>query len=264
MTLVGSHVVEKNLRFAGREFKMLLDLHDRGGVSKYVLKYGEYDPELLRIAAELIPPGGRALDVGANIGFWSVFLAKIAGCSKVWAYEPAPQNVALLEKNLALNGMSDGVVQVISCALGETRRSSKLYISNENAGDHQLYFSGATRESIEIKVESFDEAHPGEKLDFIKIDTQGYEPYVLRGMLKTLSSNRDVKMIMEFWPHGIRSAGSDPVAMLKLLQDLGFMFWAVAPGHGRVVRATIGSIMEICPGEIHTDLILSRTELKLS
>ncbi len=262
MTMVGPNLVEKSLKFSGHEFKMLLDLNDRWGVSKYLLKHGDYDPVLLQIAIKIIPRKARVLDVGGNIGFWSVFLGKVCGCEKVWAYEPAPQNVALLKQNLALNGLAD-IVEVSPCALGETKRSSQLFISTENAGDHQLYESAEKRDAIDIKVEAFDETHPGERVDFIKIDTQGYEPYVLRGLLKTLAHNQDVKIITEFWPHGIRGAGSDPEALLKQLSELGFKFWAVVPNSEKIERASIASIMEMCPGEVHTDLILSRSELQL-
>jgi len=262
MSLVGPNLVEKKLSFAGQDFRMLLDLDDRWGVSKYILKHGDYDTVLIETAKKIIPKGGRAIDVGANIGYWSVVLGQICGCSKVWAYEPEPKNRSLLERNLRLNGLG-GAVEVSPCALGDKKSTSKLYISEENAGDHQLYASSESRSAIDISVEVFDEVHPGEKIDFIKIDVQGYEPYVLRGLLKTLENNKDVKIITEFWPHGIRNAGSDPVELLRLLQGMGFQFWAVVPNAGKIERATIDSIMALCPGEIHTDLILSRTDLHL-
>ncbi|MBX9765703.1 MAG: FkbM family methyltransferase [Bdellovibrionales bacterium] len=259
----GPRFFEKEIRVNDIDFRMYLDLHDRWGVSAYILKHGGYDTTLTKIAAKILGSGkGCILDIGANIGFWSLFFSKISGRSKIYAYEPAPDNLSLLAKNIALNSATSAV-QIIPKALGETRSRLDLYISEDNAGDHQLYSTQEARRHVQVEVESFDEEHPDELVDFIKIDVQGFEPFVIKGLTRALQKNEHVKIIMEYWPMGIQRAGADPIEMLQRLKEMGFIMWAVVPNSGAIQKVTPESARDLCQGDVHTDLILSRSELAL-
>ncbi len=236
---------------------MFLDLKDDWGVSKHLLKHDSYDPGLIAITKKLIKPGSRAIDAGANIGYWSVFLAKACGCTKVFAFEPEPNNFKLLKENVRLNKIENKVVST-QAGLGSKKEKLKLHLSSDNAGDHQLYDSNGSRSFVEVDVLTFDEAFPDEKIDFVKIDTQGYEPYVLKGMEKTLNSNPDLKIVTEFWPTGIRGAGSEPTALLNDLQKMGFKMYAVTANSEELKLVDTDGAMALCPAEVHIDLVLSK------
>ena len=74
LSQLGTRFYRKRLTSQSKNFDMVLDLNDKWGVSKFILKYGNYDPELTTICKKLIEPGAVVLDIGANIGYWSVFL----------------------------------------------------------------------------------------------------------------------------------------------------------------------------------------------
>jgi len=240
---------------------MALDLEDRWGVSKHLLKHGDYDPELTKVAKKLCPPGAIALDVGANIGYWTTFLAKVCQCRSIKSFEPHPANLKLLKMNVALNGI-ENQVEIIAKGLSSQAGAEKLYQSDDNSGDHQLY-SSPGREYIEVETENFDLSYPNTAIDFIKIDTQGYEGHVLKGLEQTLKNNQGVKIIMEFWPHGLKAAGSDPRLVVDQLRSLGFLLWAVVPNSTEIRKVDTNSVMSLCEGEVHTDLISSRTTLSI-
>ena len=79
--------------------------------------------------------------------------------------------------------------------------------------------------TVLVEVESFDSLYPGIRPDFIKVDVQGWELNVLRGMERTLAA-ADPVIFLEFWPEGLRRAGSAPGEMFSLVRDLGFRFYS--------------------------------------
>lgn len=95
------------------------------------------------------------------------------------------------------------------------------------------------RDSVEIDAVRLDDYFEGiaDKIDFIKMDIQGAEAAALEGMRNLLQTNRDVKMVTEFWPHGLRDSGADPEAFLKALVQLGFTLYRIDEQR-QEVRAT--------------------------
>ena len=77
---------------------------------------------------------------------------------------------------------------------------------------------------MSVRVERLDQILAGERVDFIKLDVQGWELEVFRGMegLLHASGNAALAIFFEFWPQGLRDAGSDPEALLRFLAERGF------------------------------------------
>jgi hypothetical protein len=108
-------------------------------------------------------------------------------------------------------------------AVGDRRGTIKLYVSDEMNVDHRTFDSGDGRQSIDVPILSLDDYfHLGQGVDFIKIDVQGYELSVLQGAKRILSENRDIKILMEFWPYGLSKASVSPADVIILLKSLGF------------------------------------------
>lgn len=253
---VGSRFLRKKLG----SFDLLLDLRDRWGVSKYLLKYGEYDAELCRLVKSLIPAKAVCIDIGANIGFWTNFLISDCHASKVYSIEPEPSNLSLFRQNIDLNA-SNGKVELFANAVGDKPGQPSLFLSEDNAGDHQLYDSKEGRKQIQVAVKRVDDLIGERQIDFIKMDVQGFEPYVVEGMLGILERNKDIIMLTEFWPSGIKKAGSDSQQMLNRFAERGFQFFFVDPKSKSLVRLKIDEIHSRIEEGHHIDLILSRKDL---
>jgi hypothetical protein len=107
-------------------------------------------------------------------------------------------------------------------AVGEHSGKSKLYISDKLNVDHRTYIANdESRGAIPIEMVALDDYFkPGERVDMIKLDIQGYELHALRGAKPVLRENRDIQLLLEFWPYGLKEAGSNWKELIKMLRDL--------------------------------------------
>ena len=166
-------------------------------------------------------PGDHAVDVGANIGYYSLVLSRRVGAQgRVYAFEPEPANLALLRVNLQMSGCTNVVVQPFALANVHEHRS--LYLCPSNRGDHRLGFTSG-RETITVSVTTADRClADSARLDFVKIDVQGAEELVLRGMRRLIERNRQsLTVLMELCPLALPSVGSTYESMLTFLDEMG-------------------------------------------
>jgi FkbM family methyltransferase len=169
-----------------------------------------------------LQPGDVYVDVGANIGYYTLVAAQRVGSQgKVIAYEPDPKNFALLQANVELNHLSQ--VQVFPYALYDKNSEGKLFLSDDNFGDHRLYDASTSRDSRNITLVHGGEylSQQTERIDFLKIDTQGAEFFVVNGLQSLIMENRNhLRLVLEFCPYGIRHSGADGYALVQLLDAL--------------------------------------------
>ncbi|MEQ1831173.1 MAG: FkbM family methyltransferase [Pirellula sp.] len=147
----------------------------------------------------------RFIDVGANIGCYTLFFSSVPEIKKVYAFEPDRANFAQLEANLWLNDRLDSV-EAFPFALSDTngkaefqkiRRQRKLGELQYNSGTGSLTYEHPGRaDQVEVQVRRFDELIPirGERIA-IKVDVEGHENCVLRGMEGCLRANECVLLI---------------------------------------------------------------------
>ncbi len=170
------------------------------------------------LVKDIISPGMTAVDIGANIGVYTAFLAKTVGQEgKVYAFEPSPSNFNLLKKCNKNNN-----VVLIQAAVGNTTGQTTLYISDKLNVDHRTYETDEKRKKIDVSSYRLDDYLRDEKVDFIKIDIQGFEYQALSGMKNILQTNPDIKVLMEFWPYGLKKAGASAEELITFLHNLDF------------------------------------------
>jgi hypothetical protein len=108
-------------------------------------------------------------------------------------------------------------------AAGPKTENIKIYTSKDLNVDHRTYKPEEYDKELEIASVSIDDYLASDhKVDFIKIDIQGFEMEAMKGMEKTLEKNKSVKMISEFWPYGLKRAGSSEIEFYNYLVGKGF------------------------------------------
>ncbi|MBI3829388.1 MAG: FkbM family methyltransferase [Planctomycetes bacterium] len=174
------------------------------------------------LLAELCRPGMQALDIGSNIGLHTLQLAHLVGeDGRVYAFEADRGNFETLRRNIRENAFAQ--VEPVHAAVGARSGETFVFKSGANSGDHRVFDSGAHRLKDRVRMLALDNYFPpGTRIDFIKMDIQGAEGIALQGMRRVLTENRDLAMLVEFWPFGLRQAGCVPAEVLAGLQALGF------------------------------------------
>lgn len=221
--------------------KMFLDSKDALSLSIN----GVYEPLETELAKKEIKKGDVVLDIGANIGYYTLIFAKLVGeDGEVFAFEPNPTNFALLTKNVEMNGYKN--VTLVQKAVSNKTGKLKLYLS-EDMGDHRIYDSHDGRKYIEIDAIRLDDYLGGNnlKIDFIKMDIQGAEGGAIQGMLNLLKKNKTVKIVTEFWPIGLKRFGIDSNEYLKLLIEIGFKLYEVNEQEKKIKPVDIPKFLEI-------------------
>jgi len=140
------------------------------------------------------------IDIGSNIGYWSVYLGAKLKARQVHGFEPDPITFSILEKNVVHNKIEAKII-INPCAISEVEKTINLYLISENSGNNRPNFVEG-RESIQVKSVSIDQyikTYQINKVDFIKIDIEGGETAALDGSAKTISRDKPVLML-EFVP----------------------------------------------------------------
>lgn len=168
-----------------------------------------------------ITPGSTVIDVGANIGFFTVDFARRVGPSgRVVAFEPGGRNVTTLRWNLERAGI-DNVV-VVEAALADRSGPGTLYLNPSHPADHRIFAGGATRPREAVPLVTLDDylaASPvAAPISLIKIDIQGAEMKALRGMTETLARVPGATLLVEYTPAALTDAGDSPEALLDFFR----------------------------------------------
>lgn len=266
------------------KFKMVLDRGD-SDISRQIHNQGWYvdekfDTEIFR---KYLKSGMTLVDLGANVGFYTIFGRSIVGNKgRVFAFEPFPRNAELISASVKANAFAN--VTVVQSAVSNINGRTTLFLSPDASSEHSLLDLDfphkrrrKIRRSIRIKSVRLDDYFmknvSDTHVDFVKMDIEGSEFNALEGMQKILAENKKVIIMTEFWPNGFRKDGRDPYEFLENLVRNGFeiqfidsleqKFYSVSPGDMKKTE-TIRSKDESTQNEVmrvwgwYTNLICTR------
>lgn len=215
-----------------------LFLNPKDAAVSGALAFGVYEPYEVAFFTETIKPGMNIVDIGANIGYYTVMAAMKTGQSgHVISYEPESENYSFLKRNVDANNLSN--VRAVKMAIGDKVGTAKLYLTKNNKGTHSFANNRNDSENETVNVDSLDHllsAIGVEKVDVLKIDIEGYEPFAFDGMKETLAKNSDIIIFSEIYPKAIRRTGRDPLDLLKLFNEYGFVISVIDENKKRMVR----------------------------
>ena len=209
-----------------------------------------------------IKSGMTVLDLGANIGFYTLIFADLVGKDgRVFAFEPEPNNFSSLEKNVKLNRFKN--VTLVRKAVSNKTGDIKLFLS-KSMGRHTIYNMQNVRKIIKIEsvaLDDFFKKYP-KGIDFIKMDIEGAEYAALLGMPSILKINKGVKIVTEFMPDALRSFGISPEVYLSLLMKHGFKVYHINENKKRIETTSINKIMEFCKRTKYANLLCVRKQVQ--
>jgi FkbM family methyltransferase len=171
----------------------------------WALFSGQYDDALCETLCSFLRPGGTVLDVGANIGCYTVPMAiraKSLG-GRVVAIEPVPSNVQWLRHNLAINECSS-IVDIHEIGLSDQTGNAEIVLTEDWLGGGEVgnaslahpEFYGEQFVRTPVKLDTLDRIWPSDqRLDVVKLDIEGFEINFLKGGKNTLAAQRPVVLL---------------------------------------------------------------------
>lgn len=269
-----------SLEFAQRQEKLAIkrdvsgiQLVSIGGLSMFVdpedldlgmpLIHGEYEPHVTKVFKDHVQAGMGVLDIGANIGYFSMIAASLAGeTGVVYAVEPNTNNVKFIELSKRENGFNN--IKIINSAAGEDFDILSLNSSYSNGTTAHLSEDQQTlMKSTVVACMPLDNLIPADrKIDFIKIDIEGFEYRALLGARRLLEKWRPV-IVSEFSPDFMPlTGGNDGPTYLRFLFDLGYTA-AIIQKNGELFEAgnDVAKVMDYYKdmGVDHIDILFKHT-----
>jgi FkbM family methyltransferase len=195
----------------------------------YQLGYAE--PHLFRFLSLYLKEGMHFCDVGANVGAYTLFAAKKVGPrGRVFSFEAAPEIYKYLLENIAANGF--GNVDANNLAVGPHPGTIVLCYNPKDIGKSHVCVNpgGDPENHIEIDMVALDQylaSSDMTRLDYLKIDVEGFELAVLQGAHKTIANNCQMIIQTEVLPALARRYGCDGTQVFHVLRSFGFAPYSV-------------------------------------
>ncbi|MFK7889084.1 MAG: FkbM family methyltransferase [Gammaproteobacteria bacterium] len=199
-------------------------------VGRHIYKYGQHEPAMSDYLRRTLAPrdGDIMIDIGANIGWYSVLFAQACAATDavVLSFEPDPENFSLLNENVRGNGLTERIFSE-QLALSDNADGATLHLfSGNNRGRHSLLpiHTGNTVEINTARLDDVLERQPElreRRPALVKIDIEGFELIALRGATATLT--RCPQVVLEYSPEFMRRGELAPTDLLDLMYNAGFV-----------------------------------------
>jgi FkbM family methyltransferase len=190
-----------------------------GVMLPYIKTFKTWEPEEGQFLKRLVHPGDVFVDVGGNVGYFVRFIARHCQPSAIHAFEPHPTSVRLLELN---SWDLDVPVTIWPMALGAEKGTVVVSTAVNNVGDTRVSTAEDDVSATAVAVIGRMDSVISGRVDVVKVDVQGYESDVIRGMYRLWLQNPTIKLVIEFWPQAIRERGLSPESVLDEYRTAGF------------------------------------------
>ena len=203
-----------------------IELHPRQFVSQNIFLFGVFEPQEAKWFYRTVKTGMTIIDVGANIGQYTLLAAdRVKDSGKVISFEPAQENFEILQRNVHLNKFDDRV-KIIKSAVGSTIGTCEFVLTSDGGSNFisQNSSNGSMSKRVIVPcltLDSFISCQNFEKIDLIKIDAEGADFEVIKGARKMLEKYHPI-LFVEFAERVLKKFETTPREMLNFLQQLGY------------------------------------------
>ena len=243
------------------EHTIFLNPNDKVCIETYA-DVDSYDPGSTAILKKLLKKDMNVINIGANIGYFTLLAAREVGPQgKIFAFEPFPKTVELLQKNVDVNGYSN--VDVVPMAVSDKTGTAKLSVGGSSL--HNVISSRIITEMslITVPQTSVDDFMSQKELsiNFVIIDAEGSEPFILNGMAKTIEKNLNMVIMIEYNPFTLELAGSTIENFMNVIANYGFMMYLINEVTLKITPITMESLKEDIKYPNVANLLLSKEPL---
>lgn len=229
---------------------------------------GRYEPFASQVFSSLLHEGMTVVDIGAHVGYYSLLAAtRVGGSGKVFSFEPEPKHFSILSKNVSVNGLKN--VVLLQKALLDRNGTHQFFLAGGDLSRHGIYQQDVTVGQIEVATTTLDEffSDRNETVQVIKLDAEGAEPLILKGMKGIISKSNRLALFTEFFPPNLCLGGHSPEAYLEDLVREGFVLHLLDEEQECVTSVTPETLLEICraePAPVRNLLCLKGEELTMA
>lgn len=234
------------------------------GIHSELLVFGSHERKSTEILKSELRSGMRVVDIGGNIGYFALIEARIVGEEgKVYAIEPAPINFEFLNKNIRLNKLED-IIETFQVAISDKDGLSFLFLGDRSNIHSLCKKSDASINGfgkIDVRtmtLPTFLSLNSISDVDFIRMDLEGFEYWVIDGATKILQE-RSPELFIEFHPDILRREGVSIVELLEKLEGVGYEpKYVLTKRTDRVLRLSMKELLSddyILEQPFHTFLV---------
>lgn len=201
---------------------ILMNVNPVEHIQQQLFWYGYYEKPVGDMLQQRLQPGSIFIDAGANIGYFSLLAAKQATQGRVIAIEPVSATYKALKENIALNKFTN--IEALNLAVGDKEEIRTIYLSDTAntgmASFQQPYnYAGETETVNTVTIDNLVEKLQLPKVDMVKIDVEGNELAVLKGMTQTIEKCKPT-ILLELNPHTLLRFGHTPADVLSFITSL--------------------------------------------
>ena len=198
-------------------------------LSAHLIARGYWERWIETVVRALVQPGDRVVEVGANVGYYTLIMASRAGpTGRVKAFEANPSVAALLRRSAEFNGYADRI-SVVAAAVGERPGVAAFMLSPRNSGGGHVRGPAEAetgdRRAVELPMTTLDDACDG-PADLLRMDAEGSELLILAGAGRLLDRSPGLRICME-WDRVQMAPRCDIAAGVGDLARRGFRFWRI-------------------------------------
>ncbi len=238
-------------RVLGR-YKMLVDNQDFG-LAPHLMLEGVWENWVTEVMLTHLRPGMVAVDAGANLGYFTLLMADCVGdAGHVHAFEPNPRMRDLAQCSAAMNGLEARITLHANPLGARSGEPVTLKIPSNQPMNAHLAPAAPDDPGAPLQTITLDDALAGGRIDLVKIDAEGAEYAIWRGMQAIVARGEPMTILLEFTPERI----ADPAGFLAELAAAGFDLARIDPRHG-VVPASPQAVLE-APAKVDQMLALTR------
>jgi FkbM family methyltransferase len=216
-------------------------------ISLWLYYLGTFEPTALAHAKRVLRAGSNVLDVGSNVGFYSIELAQTACDGRLVSIEAMPQHAAAVRRNLELNGLKNATVLQFAVGASDGGTVQIGLPAGGNPGMYSVVWD-SENPGIEVPLTTIDKIIEEQSLlglDLIKMDIEGSEFAALRGATRTLESLRPA-LLIELNEDALGRFDASPAMVKQLLRELGYSGWKLSGGAAQPIADSTRHVCDEC------------------